>query len=119
MATRRPKHRNSAPALRPADAPKWWTEGALVKVKATPHLRRYGLRAAIPWESSGHPDRVAWPGEIGVVQLTFRALDRRKLGEDVDTEAWWNWCVMFERGRCWYPGDKDALGDVVRVKPAI
>ncbi|MCF1193572.1 hypothetical protein LRR18_18455, partial [Mangrovimonas sp. AS39] len=42
--------------------------GDRFKVKATPHLRKWGVRVH-RWDNSSSDNR-AWPGEIGVVERT-------------------------------------------------
>lgn len=67
-----------------ADLPKWWQDGVEVRVKATPEMRRTGLRTAVGDNGSG--DAVAWPNERGTIARN-------------EGDGWWCWTIVFSRGR--------------------
>lgn len=62
--------------------PKWWGEGAKVRVKETPWLRKHGLRVS----GGARGDDRAWQDDIGTVVK-------------IQGKAGWDWKVEFVRGR--------------------
>lgn len=83
-----------------ADLPKWFKEGAKLRVKATKDLRRHGVSAIVPsWGNKA--DNVAWPGEVATV-------------ERVDGNGWWDWRLVFDRGRFIVLRKRGELEDFVR-----
>lgn len=73
-----------------ATLPRWVTDGVQLRLKATPAVRRDGLRTTVGSHSG---DDRAWPKEIGTIT--------RREGN-----GWWDWGIAFERGR-WVAGDVD------------
>lgn len=76
--------------------PKWVREGARVKVKALPHIRRFGL---------GFGNERFWPGDVGVI-------------EREEGNGWWRWIVRFQgvhQGRGFLVLRVATLQDLVRL----
>lgn len=80
--------------------PRWFADGARVRVKSTKILRDYGLRTSA---GAAAADSKAWPGDVGTV-------------EAVQGNGWWDYWLVFDRGRR-KRVDAETLEAVARVQP--
>lgn len=76
--------------------PKWVAAGVRLKVKSTPHLRKYGLQIR-----SGNEQ--AYPGDVGTVERS-------------EGNGWWDWRIVFPRYGGSYRLDQGLLEKLTRVK---
>jgi hypothetical protein len=95
--------RRKHPVYSGPELPSWFIVGAKVKVKTTPALRRSGVR--VSGSTSSAADDHAWPGEVGTVE-------RR------DGNGWWDYAVVFGRGRRFVVSRIEEIENFVRVREA-
>jgi hypothetical protein len=93
--------RRKHPVYNGPDLPKWVQPGARAKVKATPDLRRCGVRV---FGSISHAsDDRAFPSDVGTVE--------RREGS-----GWWDYAIVFSRGRRCVLSQAEDIENFVRVR---